>query len=42
VLSQMQPLKGVNKDGSPYTKVQDGISGKYFNSPADLLEYYNL
>lgn len=40
VLQSMQAMQGVNKDGSPYFKVKDGISGKTFSSPAALLEYY--
>lgn len=40
VIQNMKMLQGVNKDGTPYNKVADQISGKTFNSPADLLEYY--
>lgn len=40
VLQNMRIMQGVNRDGTPYTRVKDEISGKTFNSPAELLEYY--
>lgn len=40
VLKNMKQMQGVNKDGSPYFKVKDGLTGKVYNSPADLLSSY--
>ena len=42
VIANAKPMQGVNKDGSPYTKIRDGLSGKVFNSPAELFKYYDL
>ena len=35
-----QFMQGVNRDGSPYVKVKDGLTGKVYNSLADLMESY--
>lgn len=40
VLKNMKQMQGVNKDGSPYFKVKDGLTGKVYNSPSDLLASY--
>lgn len=36
----MQVMQGVNKDGSPYIKVKDGLTGKIYNSPSELMASY--
>lgn len=33
-------MQGVNSDGTPYVKVKDGLTGKVYNSMADLMESY--
>ena len=40
VVKNMKQMQGVNKDGSPYFKVKDGLTGKIYNSPSDLLASY--
>jgi hypothetical protein len=40
VVKNMKQMQGVNKDGSPYFKVKDGLTGKVYNSPSDLLASY--
>lgn len=42
ILANIKPLQGVNKDGSPYMKVKDGLSGKVFNSASELFKYYDV
>lgn len=42
VLKNVQPMQGVNKDGSPFTQVKDGLTGKVFNSIVELLKYHNI
>lgn len=33
-------MQGVNSDGTPYVRVKDGLTGKVYNSMADLMESY--
>ena len=40
VAKNMKVMQGVNKDGSPYTNVKDGLTGKVYSSPAALFEAY--
>lgn len=40
VLKNMKQMQGVNKDGTPYFKVKDGLTGKVYNSPSALLASY--
>ena len=42
VIANMQPMQGVNKDGTPYTKVRDGLTGKVYNSGLELLKAYDV
>lgn len=41
ILGQLKFLQGVNKDGSSIGVI-DGISGKRFSSPSEVLKYYGL
>lgn len=40
VLKNMKQMQGVNRDGTPYFRVKDGLTGKVYNSPSELLASY--
>jgi hypothetical protein len=43
IAKNIRPVQGVNSDGSPYTKVKDGLTGRIYNSVQELLvNGYNI
>ena len=42
MLRNIEPMKGVNKDGTAETRVVDGLTGKIYKDVVALLKAYDM